>query len=961
MKEDASVQEIVIEDSKIDAKEPTGVVKPLLRSEDMPSYMKIEQEVIDVETTESVDMNNDRAPDKAITEISGTSETSGIIEKSLTRKSSSESDSINSNLVEFQMTEKIVPVWKGISTVSEHQGGEEALQNVKDEMSVQGKSSWIQTGLGSNSNHGVNSPNCKSDSQIMAPMPDSRSGENEEDVLEPDKESRPELQKSKSCKREAISGITAESCSMESMMTSSSEESDSGICSQDGQSSKETSSANESPLSHKNTLSKCSNSTSELVKAVELTWEMADVTVVDDICTSVSGGQEGKSSEDQNKTKPQQVGHEGDNKQKQLAEEQNVIQAPEKGIADCTDIVDVSDSSQTSHPELKIESSVKMRRCGIQNKTVSENNDEIEIVSIVDVKSDADNEIIEVNHQEIPSTSGFRSMSRSRQRKSYQNSVESNAVKNEIQSLQRNTAAVKPDVVDIESDAVASVTWLSSRQISNVGCSKRQVSNDTTYLGRGKVTNIHLKHDEIEIMPSFIDISEEEGKQNSSYLKWEETNSMFRTEIEVVDLEDEDIRPELSWEEERMKILDSIPSIDGKFIIHVRVPDKNLLPPNVCPQKKDYYIQKCRLNAPGIGGKLVADLPNYRTHRWKDGQPLQTDGQINPWIQDPICNLGGGGGGNMFGAAGVWSSSPFPMSDPFMNQHYQTPFPGPFGLQTLFHQAVAMLSVLGNPAWEHNRMFGMPALAPASHHSRIPYDHRPLWHYQTRPYYRRPYYKRGRQRFETQYHNTPVRQHFENETNCSSDIIPLKVEDKVRERVPETPPEDDNNDVIECGYVSAVKVENEGQRHDSSKNGIDRYNGGRRQKRKGSRNTRFFEPPKKLRAFIEKLRLETKDEKRRKDILKDEVEIEDSQQEVLQQKDIAVADVNSWRDLKTVMQVVDLDFSSEDEDDVHIIVDDIQEPEIEINEPLVQPEDYKDIGISELFTSQLSYCMNGTQ
>jgi hypothetical protein len=58
------------------------------------------------------------------------------------------------------------------------------------------------------------------------------------------------------------------------------------------------------------------------------------------------------------------------------------------------------------------------------------------------------------------------------------------------------------------------------------------------------------------------------------------------------------------------------------------------------------------------------------------------------------------------------------------------------------------------------------------------------------------------------------------------------------------------------------------------------------------------------------------------------------------------------------MQVVVLDSSSEDEDDVHVVVDDTQEPEMEINEPLVQPEDCRDLGISDLFLSQRSCYVN---
>jgi hypothetical protein len=872
MKENAAVQEIVIEDGNIDTKEHVGVINPSLRSEGMQNDVKIEeQEIIDVETIEIMDINDDRTPDKVTAGMNEASKRSGSIEKSVCRRSSLKNDSIKSNPFESKMTVRTDPAGKDISTINEIESGEEAIKIVKGKPSVQEKDSQTQSVLGSDRNCkrnciNVDNQNCRSDLQVMAPVPDSRSGVNEEDI-EGDGVSSAETRNqshgviSETSEREVISGITAVSSgitAVETMTPSSLEKSGSGVCSLDGQSSKETNSANEIS-SYTESITKCDNYTSESIKVIEPTSdEMNDVTIVDDdSSTSVDVSQKEKFSEDKNEIESQQSGHEGH--KKQLTNEQNVTQKPEKGITDYSDIVDVSDSSQASHPDLKIESSAAIRRCDNQNKTLTENNDEIEIVSIVDIKDDADNEIVEVNH----SRSGIRDISKFRQRKLSQNSVNSSAVKNEVQVLQKNTTAVKPDVVDVEGDAVADVTLSSSTQNSKLTHSNRQLSNDTAYFGRGKITNIHLKHDEVEITPSIIDISEEIVKQGPSHVNQEEATSTCKSEIEVVDLEDEDMRPDLSWEEQRMRILDSIPSIDGKFIIHVRVPDKNLLPPNVCPQKEDYYIQKCRLSAPGIGGKLRAELPNDRPHRWQNGQPLQTAGQISPWIQDPTFNHGGGG--NMFGAAGIWNNNAFPLSGLFMNQHYQTPFPGASELQTVFHQAAAVLSVFGNPAWAQNRMYGMPAPAPMSQHSRVPYDQRPFWHYQARPHYRRPYYKRRKRRFETQYRSAPVtleKQHFENQTISNSDVIPLKVEDEIHERALKVPPKDekgaaaDDDGMIECVSVSPpTKAENEpmectsgeGQKYDSNKNGTDRHNGGGRRKRKRSRNTRFFEPPKKLR------------------------------------------------------------------------------------------------------------------
>jgi len=641
------------------------------------------------------------------------------------------------------------------------------------------------------------------------------------------------------------------------------------------------------------------------------------------------------------------------------ADGQSVTQKTGNEITDCNDIVDVSDSSQTSHTGLRNESAGKMR-CDKQNKTSLENSDEIEVVSIVNVRTDADTEIVEVKHEDVPSTSAVRHISRRKQRKAYQNTVKSRAVNNEVQVL----PAIKPDV-DIEIDAATNVPALSSIQNSGLdGVNVKQPSNETACLGRGRVTNINLEHDEVEILPSIIDISEEDCKHSLNSLKLEDTNSTSRDEIEVVDLEDDDSRSEMSWEAERMRILDSIPSINGKFIIHVQVPDKDLLPKNVCPQKKDYYIQRCRLNAPGIGGKVTANLPNNGPRRWQDNQSFHAHSDVNPWIQAPAYNNGdGSGGGNMFGAAGVWSSNSFHFTSPFSNQHYQSHFPGAYELQTMYFQTTGT-SFHGNPAWVHNTVYGMPTFTPMLQNSTIPHGHRSLSHYYTRPY-RQPYYKRKRRRYQTLYHCTPNRlgkQNFENQTNSNDDFVPFTVENRVGEEASETPIKDEGDgndgdveDMVECVSVcSAIKVENpsadvasdDGQQCDGIKNGTDACTVNQRRKR--TREGRCSVPAKKLQTLHEQIKLETKE-----DVLIAEAVDEKSQQQVLQQEDMATPSVNTWKDLKTVTQVVNLDSSSEDDDDddddICVDVNDTQGSETQNNEPLVHPEDCKDIGISVLF------------
>jgi hypothetical protein len=642
--------------------------------------------------------------------------------------------------------------------------------------------------------------------------------------------------------------------------------------------------------------------------------------------------------------------------------QQSITQKPENEITDCNNIVDVSHHSQTSHTGLRTESAGRIR-CDTQNKTSLENTDEIEVVNVVDVKIDADNEIVEVNHKDVPSTFAVGCVSKPEQRKSCQNTVKSNAAENETQVL----PAGKPGVHS-ENGAATNVAGLAPIKNSDLlVVNVRQPPNETSYHGRGRVTSINLEHDEVEILPSIIDISEEDAKQGPSCLKLEDINSASSNEIEVVDLEDDESMSEMSWEAERMQILDSIPSINGKFIIHVQAPDKSLLPKNVCPQKKEYYVQRCRLNAPGIGGKPTAKLPNSGAHRWQDNQAFHSDGHIDPWTHASAYNFGGGG--NMFGAASVWSNNTCALTSPFRNQHYEAQFPGAYGSQTMFHQSTAMSSILGNPSWMHNTMYGIPAFAPMLQNARIPHGRRPLWHYHTRPY--QPYFKRRRRRFQTQYNTPPTKlgeQHFENQPNSNDNFIPLIIEDKIGEGAPKTPPKNegdgsDGGDEDMVGFVpvsSAVTVENpsvdwasgEGLNRDVNKNGTDRCTVHRRRKR--PQKLKCSVPPKKLPTLHEKFRLEAKEQIRREDILTVEV-LDEKSPQIVQQEDTVAANVSTWRDLKTVMQVVDVDSRNEG-CNVNVDVNDIQGSETQNNEPLVQPEDCKDIGISELFLSCLPCC-----
>jgi hypothetical protein len=286
----------------------------------------------------------------------------------------------------------------------------------------------------------------------------------------------------------------------------------------------------------------------------------------------------------------------------------------------------------------------------------------------------------------------------------------------------------------------------------------------------------------------------------------------------------------------------------------------------------------------------------------------------------------------------------------------------------MFYQAAGPSPFHGNPTWVHNTAYGTPAFAPPLQNPRVPHGYRPMWRFHTRPY--QPYYKRRRRGFGTQNSWTAPsswtaanswaetilgKQNFGNQIKSDDDFVPLTVEHKVSEEAPKNPiKEEDGNDgddedMVECVSVSpALKVENpsdwssgEGQQCDDNKNGTDAC--AVRQRRKRTRKLTCSVPPKKLQTLHEQLILDSKE-----DVVKAEAVDEESQQQLLQQEDLAAPSVGTWRDLKTVTQVVNLDSSSED-DDICIDVNDTHGSETQNNEPLVQPEDCKDIGITALF------------
>jgi hypothetical protein len=200
------------------------------------------------------------------------------------------------------------------------------------------------------------------------------------------------------------------------------------------------------------------------------------------------------------------------------------------------------------------------------------------------------------------------------------------------------------------------------------------------------------------------------------------------------------------------------------------------------------------------------------------------------------------------------------------------------------------------------------------------------------------------------------KRHFGNQTKSDDDFISFTNDVKFSGEAPQTPLKEegdgndgDDEDMVECVSVSsALKVENpsdwasgEGQQCDGNKNGTDACTVRQRQKR--TRKLRCSVPPKKLQTLHEQPILDSKE-----DVLKAEAVDEKPQQQVLQHEDMAAPSVSTWRDLKTVMQVVNLDSSSED-DDICVDMNDTHGSETRNNEPLVQPEDCKDIGICVLF------------
>ncbi|XP_069685224.1 putative leucine-rich repeat-containing protein DDB_G0290503 [Periplaneta americana] len=920
MKEDISSQEIVVEDSSNGSKNYIDVIDSSLKNGKLQNNVKPEElEIIDVETIEIVDMSDDILPGLVNTNKQGGMEETSNKEKSV------------NNFVNSQTNLRIeIEETNSVSNANENVTQSDEQEHVNDNLIVSKENT---TSLG-NECRGT-SESCENNLEVTTSKPidtdhhltelryatkDKVDVESDRHISSVDLQNNSHVGSSESVKSDENNELPNMNRELLAKTTDDTnftrKESESSVTSQERHSPKEINMAETTLLNIKNGKN-CNKTSSESCKEEN---EATDIIIVDDTMGDVGHVEVGSNGNEET------LSHET----KRLQNEGEILKNSEKDISPDTDVVDISDNSQTSQPEVKLETLSKTKKSSIQNKTSSDINDDIEIVNIVDVKSDTDSEIVEVNQNEIciASTTSSNSQVNYGRRKSYKKNEKISVVKNE--STLKNISTMKPNIINIDG---------------------QPVNNNKQLIGnRRKVTNIQLKQDELEITPSIIDISEDEVKQGN--FKVDDGNSICNNEIEIVDLEDEDSKNQLSWEEERSRILDSIPSIEGKFVIHVKVPNKDLLPQNVCPQKQDYYIQRWRLNAPGIGGKENENWSHNRNRPWEVDHSTADDGQINPWIQNPL-----GGGGNMFGAAGAWNNNSSSLLRPSANENYQSSFPGILQLQNIFQQAATMLSVLGNPAWAHSGMFGMPAHPAMPHHSRFTYGHRPSWHYQTRPYYRRPYYKK-RRRYEPQYNCTSTGlgdQHFTNQCNGRNDMIPLRVENndsenKERKPIRNDEQEDDNDDDVIVCVSSPIKVDieqeewisRESQGCDNSQNGIAARNNEKHRKRRASENPRLFDPPKKLRGFIEKLRLETKEEIKNKS-RKVETQGNEAQQDVLLQDNVSPGDVKSWRDLKTVMQVVTLESSSEDEDDVYIVVDDIQGPALRVNEPLVQPGDCRDI------------------
>ncbi|XP_063229572.1 uncharacterized protein LOC134534861 [Bacillus rossius redtenbacheri] len=164
-----------------------------------------------------------------------------------------------------------------------------------------------------------------------------------------------------------------------------------------------------------------------------------------------------------------------------------------------------------------------------------------------------------------------------------------------------------------------------------------------------------------------------------------ETKPSCSQEVNVINLEEEEGRLTLA----QMKaVLDAIPSIENKFTIHVQAPKQDLLPPNVKPKQKDYYIQLWRLKADGFGGGPGRNNVYYG-NRMPPSQPVRpprvrpdNDGRINPWLpaatfQPQIPPLMGCGPGllphPMFAQAIMMAQSLAMAQSMAMNYNYRMP------------------------------------------------------------------------------------------------------------------------------------------------------------------------------------------------------------------------------------------------------------------------------------------------
>ncbi|PSN37771.1 hypothetical protein C0J52_15849 [Blattella germanica] len=563
--------------------------------------------------------------------------------------------------------------------------------------------------------------------------------------------------------------------------------------------------------------------------------EEIDIIIVDDSSSSMDGNEKGKS---------QNISEEKTNdackcskNPKKTEDIQNSSQKYTQSSAKNSDAVDLSGISQKSRLDIGVHTNV--RNSSVDGRPLVKSNKEIEIVEVV---------LSDTTKQK--------------------NKCQSDKGGNEIECMQPKDVNMRTSFINTVQDSGS----LSSKQQASL---IRQ--------NRKKITNVQLKDEEINIMPNVIDLSEDEIKPVTCSV----IDTTSHNDIEIVDLEEN--------ENERKKILDSIPSIDGKYVIHVKVPERSLLPPNVCPQKEDYYIRRSHVNE--MQGTRPHGTSNNRQNSFQNNHARQSDGLVNPWnsvppwAQFPPVQTGGGA----FGVPNMWNNSSASLLG--------------LGMQALFQRASAMWQSIPQPSWLPNA-FSLPYMPQQSINT---YEHDP-WHYVPRPFYRRPYYKRRRRYggFGSHYNSAPRygNPNFRNNVADTNVVHPMNTENARPEPVVQIHDDEMRDDIIECSPVktesNSMKVENDveciSDRNQPLKNNQSELllnSSEKSRKRKGSNNQMVCESPKKPRSVLERLITETKENK-------DDSTVLDTEKPT---------DARNWRDLKCVLQVVTLESSSEEDED----------------------------------------------